>query len=175
MFYCYAFLLYVTLWQFYVALKSINQKLPVWWWWWCGGGFITDYNTTLRLYQVTLGCGNKTRLGKQWSVAIKILMTHFQYQQHTCCQYAEIHHVCYILELYLQGGKNVCPVIPVWNVFPNTSTYNFAWAWKICKNMLNLIKIRTFGSPISYFGLNLNIQKHKLYMLLRLYNHEYLK
>ena len=27
--------------------------------WWCGGVvFITDYNTTLRLHLVTLGCGN---------------------------------------------------------------------------------------------------------------------
>ena len=26
------------------------------WWWWCG--FLTDYNTTLRLHWVTLGCGN---------------------------------------------------------------------------------------------------------------------
>ena len=54
-----------------VALKLKNQNLPVWWCggvvvvvWWCGGGggggFFTDYNTTLRLHQVTLGCGNNT-------------------------------------------------------------------------------------------------------------------
>ena len=46
-------------------LKGKNQNLPVWWWCggggvvvWCGGYF-TDYNTTLRLHWVTLGCGNK--------------------------------------------------------------------------------------------------------------------
>jgi hypothetical protein len=34
----------------------------VWWWWWCGG-FFTDYNTTLGLCWVALGCGNRAVLG----------------------------------------------------------------------------------------------------------------
>ena len=35
------------------------------WWWWCGGGgggFFTDYNTTLGLCWVALGCGNMHRV-----------------------------------------------------------------------------------------------------------------
>ena len=53
------------------SLKSKKIKTsPVW----CGGGvvvccgggvvFITDYNTTLRLHWVTLGCGNIVRKSK---------------------------------------------------------------------------------------------------------------
>ena len=33
-------------------------------WWWCG--YLTDYNTTLKLHRVTLGCGNKHFAPAPW-------------------------------------------------------------------------------------------------------------